>query len=232
MRLNDILKTVRHAFAVVLAMTLAGVAMELPAAEGVSGTAGSASPPPPVFAEDADLLPPPPPPHRPQSQRPADGGGDCGRMPPQIYEYFQRLKADNPAEYQRLKELRSTDSEQFRRELGRLFLAQRHNRLRGRLRHYDDGCWALARQLRSDPPPANAAELEARLKEQIALSFETMVDHIRQRLEALQKHLDNIQQSRERILSDRLEFFLNAPLPPVSPDGQGGGVPPSGGTQR
>ncbi len=173
-------------------------------------------PPPEVFAEDNDILPPPPPPRMEQEGR--DGGmPNKGPQPPQIhpriFEYFRQLKESNPEEYRRLKKLQTENPEQFRSEINKLFLSQRKNRLDNTLRNYDRECWEIARKLRANPPPENATELEEQLKQKIAQSFETMVEHTKKRLEALQKHLDVIQKERENILKDRFDFFKNAPFP-------------------
>lgn len=172
-------------------------------------------PPPEVFAEDNDILPPPPPQMHQEGRE--DAMPDKGRQPPQIhpriFEYFKQLKESNPEEYRRLKKLQVENPEQFRSEINKLFLSQRKNRLDNTLRNYDRECWEIARKLRANPPPENAAELEEQLKQKIAQSFETMVEHTKKRLEALQKHLDVIQKEREKILKDRFDFFKNAPFP-------------------
>jgi hypothetical protein len=207
--------------AVLLATAMLGFSgVSLRADEDKSPAQNAPQPPPPpeVFEEDNDIMPPPPPmpPRNGEGKDDGDAMAPQGqpRIHPRLFEYFKQLKESNPTEYSRLKTLQAENPEQFQSEINKLFLSQRKNRLDNKMRNYDRECWEIAQKLRTNPPPENAAELEAQLQEKIAQSFETMVEHTKKRLDALQKHLDNIQKERDNILKNRLEFFMNAPMPP------------------
>lgn len=174
--------------------------------------ANAAPPPPPVISEDYDDLVPPPPPT-------GDNGNVRQRPPfsPRLFDYLRNLKTSNPDEYRRLKELRRNAPEQFHREINKLVREQQQNSLHAKMRKYDNECWEIARELRCTADPERAAQLRSQLDEKLKESFETLLEHTRQRMENLQKHMDTIQRERDNILNDRRNFFLNAPLPPPCP---------------
>lgn len=188
-------------------MLFIGIAC-LPAARA----ANAAPPPPPVISEDYDDLVPPPPPQ-------GDNGNVRQHPPfsPRLFDYLRNLKTANPDEYRRLKELRRNAPEQFHREINKLVREQQQNSLHTKMRKYDNECWEIARELRCTADPERAAQLRSQLDEKLKESFETLLEHTRQRMENLQKHMDTIQRKRDNILNDRRNFFLNAPLPPPCP---------------
>ena len=136
-----------------------------------------------------------------------------GSLPPNLYRYFQKLREENPAEYERLQRLRAENREAFMAEVARLFPDPDRDFM-ARTRENERKCWEIVRQLRANPPPANAKELQEQLNALVNASYELLVEHSQKRIEALQKRLQEIQANRETIVKQRLQFYLNAPTPP------------------
>lgn len=159
------------------------------------------------------MMPPPP---REDLQDSRRHGGvpqnpEDAPMPPEVRQYFQKLQKENPTEYQRLLKLRVENRDQFFQEMAKIF-PNRSRDLHFKLLGIEKQCWAIARQLRTTPPPANAEELKKQLQTLTAASIDTIVENTQDRLKELQKRLELIQQKREEILVQRLNFFLNAPI--------------------
>ena len=164
------------------------------------------------FHDYPELVPPPhpagPPPH---------GKGD--RMPPPVRHYFSQLKKENPAEYERLLKLRMEDRDQFMKEMAKR-LPRQHNPAEEKFRELDRQCWELARQLNADPPPENADELQERLNALVAESVDSMIQQTQERLEEIQARLTQMKHLRDRIVQQRLNFYLQPPQPPKPPKPQ------------
>ncbi|MBO4618562.1 MAG: hypothetical protein J5654_00475 [Victivallales bacterium] len=153
-----------------------------------------------------------PPPH--PAGPPHHGKGD--RMPPPVRYYFTQLKQENPAEYERLLKLRMEDREQFMKEMTQRFPRQ-HDPAEEKFRELDQKCWELARQLQTDPPPENADELRNQLNELVAESVDSMIQQTQQRLEEIQARLKQMEHLRDRIVQQRLDFYMKHPRPPKPP---------------
>ena len=172
----------------------------------------SATPEEADFRGFSELVPPP----HPDGPR-RHGKGD--RMPPQVRHYFTQLEKENPAEYERLLKLRMEDRDQFMREMAKR-LPRQHTPAEEKFRELDRQCWELARQLNADPPPENADELQAQLNALVAESVDSMIQQTQERLEEIQTRLTQMKHLRDRIVRQRLNFYLQHPWPPKPPEPQ------------
>lgn len=164
------------------------------------------------FHDFSELVPPPHP-----AGPPRHGKGD--RMPPPVRHYFSQLKKEDPAEYERLLKLRMEDRDQFMKEMAKR-LPRQHNPAEEKFRELDRQCWELARQLNADPPPENADELQAQLNVLVAESVDSMIQQTQERLEEIQTRLTQMKHLRDRIVQQRLNFYLQRPQPPKPPEPQ------------
>lgn len=173
----------------------------------------------PALVDDGSNDGPPPPPHAPRHfERPR---GD--RMPPPVRHYFTQLKKENPAEYERLLKLRLENRDQFMKEMAKRFPRQ-HDPAEERFRELDRQCRELAQQLAADPEPENAEELREKLAAMVAESVDSMIEQTEQRLEEIQARLAQMKHLRDRIVQQRLDFYLQCPQEPERP--QEGEKPP------
>ena len=208
----------RHAFLTIFAFSFL-LAQAIPAEDAPKPAATTAPAPAAVPATSATPRKPSKP-HDGQRHGGPRGGHRRpprnGTLPPNQWHYFQRLREENPAEYNRLQRLRAENREAFMAEVARLFPNPDRDFME-RTREIERKCWELVRQLRADPPPANAKELQEQLTALVNASYELLVEHSQKRIEALQKRLKDIQDKRETIVQQRLQFYLNAPPPPPPP---------------
>lgn len=173
----------------------------------------------PALVDDGSNDGPPPPPHAPRHfERPR---GD--RMPPPVRHYFTQLKKENPAEYERLLKLRLENRDQFMKEMAKRFPRQ-HDPAEERFRELDRQCRELTQQLAADPEPENAEELREKLAAMVAESVDSMIEQTEQRLEEIQARLAQMKHLRDRIVQQRLDFYLQCPQEPERP--QEGEKPP------
>ena len=157
---------------------------------------------------DGRPMPPPPP---PGGRRPHGGHPKGGHLPPPIRHYFMQLQQEDPEEYERLLKLRMENREQFMKEISER-LPRQKNPAEEKFRQLDQQCWELAEQLRATPPPENAEELQEKLNALVAESVDSMIAQTQERLEEIQNRLKQMEALRDRIVQQRLKFYLQAPL--------------------
>lgn len=153
-------------------------------------------------------MPPPPP---PRGRHPHGAPAREGHLPPPIRHYFMKLQQEDPEEYERLLQLRMENREQFMKEISERMPRQK-NPAEERFRQLDQQCWELAEQLRSNPPPENAEELQAQLQAMVAEAVDSMIAQTKERLEEIQSRLQQMEALRDRIVQQRLDFYMQAPL--------------------
>lgn len=134
------------------------------------------------------------------------------RLPPHYRGYFEKLRQEDPKEFERLLKLRVSNRKEFLGEM-KSRISDPNREFNGKLGALDRQCWEVAAKLRAVPPPENAAELEQELDALIAQSMEQVLAHTQARLNQLQKRLQLIQENREKIQKERRAFFMTAPLP-------------------
>ena len=165
----------------------------------------------PANLELTDGRPPMPPPPPLEGRRPHGGHPKGGHLPPPIRHYFMQLQQEDPEEYERLLKLRMENREQFMKEISER-LPRQKNPAEEKFRQLDQQCWELAEQLRATPPPENAEELQEKLNALVAESVDSMIAQTQERLEEIQNRLKQMEALRDRIVQQRLKFYLQAPL--------------------
>lgn len=167
---------------------------------------------PPAAANATTPAPPPPPPQQaPQFK-------EYHPMPPrpphhlqmEIRQFFQKLRTENPQEYQRLMKLKREDRKQFMREIRKHF-PNPNEEYHKKLQAIEQECWRISKELRQTTDPARKAQLLQELKDKITESYQMVVAHTSQRLQEMQKHLDDIRKNKDAIQKQRLDFFTNPP---------------------
>ena len=155
-------------------------------------------PTPPPAAREANSLPDElPPPH----------------MAPELHEFLERLKEENPEEFKRLEELRRKDRRAFREELARKLPRKPWEMMDRRQLELDRECWELARKVRECQDPQEAQRLQAQLKAKVEETVDLLVNQTRKRLEEMNKRLQAIEENRDNILEKKMDFYLHAPFP-------------------
>lgn len=132
---------------------------------------------------------------------------------PEARPFFETLKKTNPEEYDRLMKLRQEDRKQFMREISRM-LPRPHQEHDQKFFVLDKECWAIALELRDCKDATRQAELTAKLEAKITEMLDLLVEQTQRRLEETSKRLQTIQQNRDKILKQKMKFFLHAPPPP------------------
>ncbi len=180
-------------------------------------------PPPPSPSLEAPLPPPEfPPPF----------------LAPDIREFLEHLKEENPQEYQRLEELRLKDRKAFREELAKI-LPRKHGEIMDRQHlELDRQCWMLAQKIRNCQDPQETAKLQEQLKKKVGETLDLLVTQTKKRLEELNQRIQAIEENRTEIMEKKIDFYLHAPIPPFltqegrpprppRPPKKGGGNPES-----
>ncbi len=184
---------------------------------------------------------PPPPPEAPPAMQDVgkDGPGDGRegrhwRRPgerwgrgEEIRELMEKLKQDDPKEYERLEALSKSDRMAYYKEIGNMLPPgpMRNSKL-GAL---EQQCRDLGKQDREAATDEDKARLKAELATAVKESFDVMLADSKKRLEVLQDRLAAMEAKEGEILAQRLEYFLSgsgrmpgparddAPPPPPPP---------------
>ncbi len=177
-----------------------------------------------------DGMPPPP---RMNGMKP---GGPNNNMGPQMKHHrgeefrkvWERLQKEKPEEVARLEKLKRTNREEYFRELRKLFPQQ--VRVPNKTMKLDQQCWELGRQYKIARTEEEKKAIRKELEELVEKSFEAMVQEAKDRLEALEKQLQDMEKNKEKINKQRMEMFMRGFWKPQRPDeggdGPEGGMPP------
>ena len=175
------------------------------------------------------------PPHM-NGMKPGMGPGGPNNMGPQMKHHrgeefrkvWERLQKEKPEEVERLEKLKRTNREEYFRELRKLFPQQ--VRVPNQTMKLDQQCWELGRQYKIARTEEEKKAIRKELEEMVEKSFEAMVQEAKDRLEALEKQLQDMEKNKEKINKQRMEMFLRGFWKPQRPDEGGdkpeGGMPP------
>ncbi len=175
------------------------------------------------------------PPHM-NGMKPGMGPGGPNNMGPQMKHHrgeefrkvWERLQKEKPEEVERLEKLKRTNREEYFRELRKLFPQQ--VRVPNQTMKLDQQCWELGRQYKIARTEEERKAIRKELEEMVEKSFEAMVQEAKDRLEALEKQLQDMEKNKEKINKQRMEMFLRGFWKPQRPDEGGdkpeGGMPP------
>ncbi|MBR4899632.1 MAG: hypothetical protein IKZ46_01710 [Victivallales bacterium] len=176
----------------------------------------------------------PPPPHM-NGMKPGMGPMGPNNKGPQKHhrgeefrKVWERLQKEKPEEVARLEKLKSTNREEYFRELRKLFPQQ--VRVPNQTMKLDQQCWELGRQYKIARTEEERQAIRKELEEMVEKSFEAMVQEAKDRLETLEKKLQDMEKNKEKINKQRLEMFMRGFWKPQRPDEGGnkpeGGMPP------
>ena len=175
------------------------------------------------------------PPHM-NGMKPGMGPGGPNNMGPQMKHHrgeefrkvWERLQKEKPEEVERLEKLKRTNREEYFRELRKLFPQQ--VRVPNQTMKLDQQCWELGRQYKIARTEEERKAIRKELEEMVEKSFEAMVQEAKDRLEALEKQLQDMEKNKEKINKQRMEMFMRgfwkAPRPGEGGDKPEGGMPP------
>ena len=176
----------------------------------------------------------PPPPHM-NGMKPGMGPMGPNNKGPQKHhrgeefrKVWERLQKEKPEEVARLEKLKSTNREEYFRELRKLFPQQ--VRVPNQTMKLDQQCWELGRQYKIARTEEERQAIRKELEEMVEKSFEALVQEAKDRLETLEKKLQDMEKNKEKINKQRLELFMRGFWKPQRPDEDGvkpeGGMPP------
>lgn len=173
-----------------------------------------------AFAQDAATTPADAPIHPPTALMPPGPPPPWGEEHRQMFhetrKLFEELKRTNPAEYERLKNLRMTDREAFRKEIERLLPPKRREFDRRQMK-LDMDCWHLAKRIQECKDEEEKSRLTKELEAKIQEMLDWTVEATKKKIDYATKQLEIIQANRDEIVKQKLNFFLTAPPPPMPP---------------
>ncbi|NMA48100.1 MAG: hypothetical protein GX945_16210 [Lentisphaerae bacterium] len=151
----------------------------------------------------------------PEKESPGDArGGRHWRRPgerwgrgEEIRALMEKLKQDDPKEYERLEALSRSDRMAYYKEIGKL-LPHRPMR-KSKLGILEQKCRDLGKQYREAVGEEEKAKLKAELTTAVKESFDEMLADSKRRLEVLQERLAAMEEKEDEILAQRLEYFLS-----------------------
>ena len=158
------------------------------------------------------VMPPPPPQQNGRPGGMGPGGMNGGPMMrgahrrEEFRKVWERLQKENPEEAARLEKLKQTNREEYYRELRKLFPPQ--VRVPSMTMKLDQQCWELGRQYKNARTEEERKAIRKELEELVEKSFEAMVQESKDRLEMLQKQLQEMEEKKDEINKKRLEMFL------------------------
>lgn len=125
----------------------------------------------------------------------------------EIRALMEKLKQDDPKEYERLDALSRSDRMAYYKEIGKL-LPHRPMR-KSKLGVLEQKCRDLGKQYREAATDEEKVRLKAELTTAVKESFDEMLADSKRRLEVLQERLEAMEEKEDEILAQRLEYFLS-----------------------
>lgn len=140
----------------------------------------------------------------------------------EVVKLLEKLKAEDPQEYERLEQLRKSDVEKFFREVRSKL--PRRNEFGSKLSPIEQRCQELSRSYLTAKDDTEKVRIEAELRKALKESFDLVISDAQARIERLQKQVADLQAKEKQILAERLQMFLSgeqdgalAPHPPSGP---------------
>ena len=118
---------------------------------------------------------------------------------------MSKLSKENPEEYARLKALRSSNPPAFIQEI-RKYLP-RPKGINANLAKTDTECRELAAKIKASKNDAEKAELEKQLKAKLHEGFNLIIANATERVETIQKQIQQLKEQEEYIVNDRFEML-------------------------
>ncbi|MGI6355768.1 MAG: hypothetical protein ACOX6W_11830 [Lentisphaeria bacterium] len=138
----------------------------------------------------------------------------------EVVKMLEKLRVEDPQEYERLEQLRKSDVKKFFHEV-RCRLPRREG-VSSKIGPIEQRCQELSRSYLAAKDDAEKARTEAELRKALKESFDLVISDAQARIERLQKQVANLQAKEEQILAERLQMFLSgeqdgALAPPAKP---------------
>jgi len=131
-----------------------------------------------------------------------------------IFVVMNKLKKENPEEFERLNQLRKTDFKAFIVEMKqRLPKRPDFNKI-GELKKQER---ELAKKIIEAGDPAEKERLTAELKSKIKEDFDIMLKEAEARLDMMMQRVAAIRENEDAFLKDKMEFLLRTPGPEIRP---------------
>lgn len=145
--------------------------------------------------------------------------GDRGRRMKDGMEWLERMKRENPDEFQRLLQLRQTDPQQFSQEL-RKFAQQRRGSMRhsGRATEEERKCQELGRLYHETKDTAERERIRGELRGAVEAAFDRQIkerrewlDEMMRKIEGGRKRLAEREAKRDEVCEDRVHDLTRDP---------------------
>jgi len=165
----------------------------------------------PEPARDEQMPPEQPPPPPPPGER-NHPFAPQPNVRARVHALLEQLRKNEPGEYERLLRLRSENRQEYMKELWEK-MPERKNDQRKKITEIDRCCRKLGDKFNkaTSEEEKNAAKTE--LSTLLEQSLELVIQDTRERLEHVQKILDNLNENREKIIQQRLNDFLTGKKP-------------------
>jgi len=160
----------------------------------------------PATAPGSELGKPPMPPPAPGERKLPFGQQFNVRG--RIHTLLENLQKKEPEEYQRLMKLRNENREEYLKELWKK-MPERENDNRKKIAEIDRKCWMLGEKFQKAATDQEKNDIKAELSVLLDQSMDLVMQDTRERLERIQKILDNLNNNRGKIIQERLEQFLS-----------------------
>lgn len=131
-----------------------------------------------------------------------------------IHALLENLRNNEPEEYQRLMKLRAENREEYLKELWKK-MPERENDNRRKIADIDRKCWSLGEKFQQAATDQEKDAIKAELSGLLEQSMDLVVQDTKERLERVQKLLDNLNTNREKIMQERLDQFLSGKPKPA-----------------
>lgn len=151
-------------------------------------------------------VPPMPPP--PPGEHTSPPFGQQFNVRGRIHALLENLQKNEPEEYQRLMQLRTENREEYLKELWKK-MPERENDNRKKITDIDRKCRELGEKFQNAATKQEKDAIKAELSALLDQSMDLVVQDTKERLERVQKILDNLNNNRGKIIQQRLEQFLS-----------------------
>lgn len=123
-----------------------------------------------------------------------------------IFVIMKKLKAENPAEYERLNELRKRDFKAFMKEIRALMPKHTNFKRIGELKKQEI---QLAKKIVEVKDEKEKSALEEELRQKLKEDFDIMVKEAEARIEMMRQYLITIKENEQQFLQERYDLMLN-----------------------
>ena len=118
-----------------------------------------------------------------------------------------KMKRDNPEEFSRLNNLRQSNPAAFIQEIRAYLPKPTPSPSIIKANQIDAECRELAAKIKATKNPDEKAELEQKLKAKLRESFDALLASATERIEHIQKQIQELKENEEYIINDRFDFM-------------------------